>query len=277
MRARATRADAGDGRHVSELRRHQVRLQRFEQAVRADLVARRWLRWHSFLLGTVCFLAAWTMSATLMRAGIDTLALRWPLALAVAYAIFIGLLWLWCRWLLSRDEADGDPSIDALDADLDLGSGEALFRSGGGGDFGGGGATGTWGADELGGAAEGAGKAAGATLEAAASADEGIVIVVPLAVVVGVAALIASALGLAVFGLFGIDVLLGVAVEIAIASAGGALAYRARREGWLAHALARTRWPMLLLFAIVILLGVVIDHWLPQARSLPHAVRLLLG
>jgi len=263
---------------VSELHRHQLRVQRFEQAVRADLVARRWLRWHSFLLGTMCFLAAWAMSGSLMRAGIDTLALRWPLALAVAYAMFIGLLWLWCRWLLSRGQADSDLGIDAPDADLDLGSGDALFRSGGGGDFGGGGATGTWGAEELGEtAAEGAGKAAEATLEIAASADEGIVIVVPLAVVVGVAALIASALGLAVFGLFGIEVLLGVAVEIAIASAGGALAYRARREGWLAYALARTRWPMLLLLAIFILLGVVIDHWLPQARSLPQAIRLLMG
>ena len=89
--------------------------------------------------------------------------------------------------------------------------------------------------------------------------------------------LITAALGVAVFGLFGTDVLLGVAVEIAFASAGGALAYRARREGWLGHALGRTGWPMLLLLLMVGLLGLVIDHWLPQAHSLPQAVRLLGG
>ena len=100
---------------------------------------------------------------------------------------------------------------------------------------------------------------------------------VPLAVVFGVAALIAGALGVAVFGLFGVEVLLGVAVEIAFASAGGALAYRARREGWLSHALTRTAWPMAVLLMLVALLGGVIDFWLPGADSLPQAVRLLRG
>ena len=255
----------------------QRRALRFERAVRADLAARRWLRWHSFWLGTACFLAAWAASAALMHAGVPTLALRWPLAVAGAYAVFIGLLGLWCRWLLSRENADGDPGIDASPG-RDGSNADPGFRSGEGGDFGGGGATGSWdgaGADPS--AFDGAGQAAGATLEAAASADEGIVVVVPLAVVVGVAALIAGALGVAVFGLFGIEVLLGVAVEIAFASAGGALAYRARREGWLSHALTRTAWPMAVLLMLVALLGGVIDFWLPGADSLPQAVRLLRG
>jgi hypothetical protein len=250
-------------------------LGRFEHAVRADLIARRWLRWHSFLLATLCFGAAWATSAALMRMGLETLALRWPIAFGIAYAVFIGLLWVWCRWLLSRDEADGDPGLDV--GDLDVGSGgnaDPAFRSAGGGDFGGGGATGSFdGGAEI----ETAGEAAGTALEAAASADEGIVIAVPLAIVLGMAALIASALGVAVFGLFGIEVLLGVAVEIAIASAGGALAYRARREGWLAHALSRTFWPMVVLLLIVTVLGAAIDHWVPQANSLPQALRFFRG
>jgi hypothetical protein len=95
------------------------------------------------------------------------------------------------------------------------------------------------------------------------------------AVVVGVAALLAGALGVAVFGLFGIEVLLGVAVEIAIASAGGALAYRARREGWLAHALSRTVGPAAIVLVLVAALGATIDHWQPQADSLPQALRAL--
>ena len=119
--------------------------------MRADLAARRRLRGHSFGLGTACFLAAWAVSAALMHAGVQPLAL----------------------------------------------------------------------------------------------------------------------------GLFGIEVLLGVAVEIAFASAGGALAYRARREGWLAHALTRTAWPLVALLMLVALLGGVVDVWLPGADSLPQAVRLL--
>ncbi len=259
---------------------HAPRVLQFERAVRADLVARRWLRWHTFLLASLCFLIAWGTSAGLMRAGIEALALRWPLAFGVAYGAFIGLLWLWCRWLLSRDEADGDPGLDGDHFDVGSGGGggggggEVPFRSGGGGDFGGGGASGSFDGDA---AVEGAGRATKLALEAAASADEGIVIAVPLALVVGAATLIAGAIGVAVFGLFGIEVLLGVAVEIAIASAGGALAYRARREGWLAHALSRTFRPMLLLLLIVALLGLAIDHWLPQAQSLPQALRLLGG
>ena len=250
---------------------HRRHVARFEHAVRADLSARRWLRWHSFLLASVCFGVLWAVSAGLMRAGLGTLALRWPLALALAYAVFIGLLWVWCRWLLSRDEADVSDLVPDLGR-IDGGRADVLFRSGGGGDFGGGGASGSFGSGD---AIEGAGQVAGQVLEGAASADEGIVVAVPLAVVVGVAALLAGALGVAVFGLFGIEVLLGVAVEIAIASAGGALAYRARREGWLAHALSRTIGPMGIILVMVVGLGMVIDHWLPQAHSLPQLFKML--
>jgi len=114
-------------------------------------------------------------------------------------------------------------------------------------------------------------------LELAGSADEGLAVAVPLALVLGIAALIASALSVAVFGLFGVEVLLGVAVEISFASAGGALAFRARREGWLLHAAGRTWRPMLILLVLAAVLGVVIDRWMPQAGSLPQAVRLLRG
>lgn len=241
---------------------------RFERAVRADLVARRWLRWHAFLLGSCCFVAAWAISAGLMRSGIETLALRWPLAFAAAYAVFLGLLWLWCRWLLSHDEADANPDLSGID----FSAGGTPCRSGGGGDFGGGGATGSFDGAP---AVDGASQLAQATFEAAASADEGIVVAVPLAIVVGLGVLMAGVLGFAVFGLFGIDVLLGVAVEIAFASAGGALAFRAQREGWLAHALSRTVRPALALLLIVGVLGGGVDHWLPQAHSLPQALRLL--
>lgn len=236
----------------------------FERGVRADLRQRRWLRVHAFLLGSVCFLACWAISAALMRAGIGSLVVRWSVALAGGYFVFIGLLWLWCRWLLSREEGDGDLPLDTPLELMPSGRGGSGVECGDSG-------------LEAGDLAEGAGEAAKGALELAGSADEGIVVAVPLALVVGIAVLIASALSVAVFGLFGVEVLLGVAVEIAFASAGGALAFRARREGWLAHAMGRTWRPMLILIVLAAVLGVVIDHWMPQAGSLPQAVRLLRG
>ena len=168
----------------------------------------------------------------------------------------------------------GSP-LDALDllpspGGIEIpGATTSTFSAGGGGDFAGGGASGSFDV------AEATGDTAKATLEVAASADEGIVVVLPLALVFGAAALIAMGLGAAVFGLFGVDVLVGVAIEIAFAAAGGALAFRARREGWLRHATTRTAAPLLTLLAIAVVLGALIDHWLPQANSLPQAVRAL--
>jgi hypothetical protein len=252
----------------------------FERVVRADLVHRRWLRWHAFWLGAVCFLSGWAISTGLMHAGIERLSLRWGLALAGAYLIYLVLLRLLCGWLLSRDEADADLQLDGFDLPSP-GRGEPATGdvvSGAGGDFGGGGASGSFDAGD-GGTAVGdmAGEAAGGVLEAAGSADEGIVVIVPLAVVVGVAALIAGALSVAVFGLFGVNVLLGVAVEIAFAAAGGALAFRAGREGWLQHATSRTAYPLVAILLLCVMLGAAIDHWLPQANSLPQAIRALRG
>ena len=110
VRARAARAGERG------VRRDQPGALHFERGVRADLRRRRWLRVHAFLLGSLCFLACWAISAALMRAGVGSLALRWSVALAGGYLVFLGLLWLWCRWLLSRGEADGDlPLGDALD------------------------------------------------------------------------------------------------------------------------------------------------------------------
>jgi hypothetical protein len=112
-------------------------------------------------------------------------------------------------------------------------------------------------------------------VDAVGSADEGAVVVVPIALAIGVAVALASALGFAVFGLFGVEVLMGVAVEIAFASAGGALALKAQREGWLGHAVRRTIIPMAVVLALTVMTGLAIHRWLPEAKTLPQAVKTL--
>jgi hypothetical protein len=242
--------------------------QRFAQRVRGELRARRWLRWHCSLIASVTLLTAWACSHALMRLGTDALSVRYGVAFAAAYATLLLLLYLWARWLLSRDEGDwlqfdGGGDGGALDA--------PVFRSGGGGDFGGAGGGGSFELPD----AQGSGEAAGSLFEAAGAADEGALVLVPLALVVGVALAIGAVLGFVVFGLFGVDLLLAVAVEVAIASVGGALAYKAGAEGWLGAAWRRTRTAALIGLIVLVSLGAAIDRWMPEARSLPHAVRLL--
>lgn len=109
-------------------------------------------------------------------------------------------------------------------------------------------------------------KVASAAAETVGSADEGAVVLVPVALVIGVAVALATVLGFAVFGLFGVEVLIGVAVEIAFASAGGALALKTQREGWLGHAVRRTIGPMPVALAITVLTGLAIGHWRQSRR-----------
>jgi hypothetical protein len=247
---------------------------RFAAAVRADLVRRRWLRLHAACIALLTLLTAWGVSHALRSLGVDRLSLRYALAFAAGYGAMLGLLYLWARWLLSRDEGG-----DGLDANIEIDLAQrpsvddALpgIEAGGGGDFGGGGAGGSFDMPDA--VAEPAGKVAEGALEALGS-DEGIVVVIPLLLVLALAAALAGVLGLTVFGLFGVEVLIGVAIEIALASVGGALAYKAQREGWLGFAWRRTRASAAALLVALVLVGAAVDHWMPQARSVPHALQL---
>ena len=111
--------------------------QRFAQRVRADLRARRWLRWHCSLIGLLTLLAGWACSHALMRLGTDALWLRYGAAFAVAYVMLMLLLYLWARWLLSRDEADWLQIDGGGGSGARSGGDMAAMKSGGGGDFGG--------------------------------------------------------------------------------------------------------------------------------------------
>ena len=76
-------------------------------------------------------------SFTMLQMGVDSMAVRYPLALVCAYPFFLLLIWLWLR-------TNADDYVDVPDiTDLIPRSGRPTvvpeFRSGGG-DFGGGGA-----------------------------------------------------------------------------------------------------------------------------------------
>ena len=74
---------------------------------------------------------------------------------------------------------------------------------------------------------------------------------------------------------FGAEVLLAVAVEVAFGYVTAATAVKVAREGWLSAALRLTWKPLLGALVAAVALGAALDWWLPQAKSLPQAVKII--
>ena len=120
------------------------------------------------------------------------------------------------------------------------------------------------------------GDIASGALEAAAGADEGAVIVVPVLAIFLVGIALVTGAGALALLYFGWDALLAVAVEIAFSYVSARAAVRVAREGWLTVAVKLTWKPLLGALLCAVLLGAVIDRFMPQVNSLPQAVRVLL-
>lgn len=205
-------------------------------------------------------------SFSLLRLGLDSMALRYPLALAASYVFFLLLLWLWLRtratdYLDAPDlsgfvQAGGQPapSVD--------------FVSGGGGDFGSGGASGTFDSPiaDLGGAVEAPMKAVGEAVGSIGDADE---LAVPIVVVVIAAALAA---GLAVAALYAVYIAPVLFAELLV---DGALSYALfrhlrseERPLWLASAMRHTVVPFAATAVFLGVIGAAMSAYAPEARSI---------
>jgi hypothetical protein len=240
-----------------------------------------WL--HGWFMGLLTLAAMLLTTAALRHAGVETLALRYAVALGVGYAVYLLLVRLWAG-VVARDE---DPSL----GDIDFDSGQCRLQghhhhdggglhSGGGGDFGGGGASGHWD-----GALDGAGDAAGSALgdvasgalDAVGAADEGAIVIIPVLAVFAAAVAVLLGAGGLLLAWFGTEVLLTVAVELAFAWTAASTVLRVEREGWLLAAVRLTWKPMLGALVCAVALGALVDHFVPQADSLPQALRLWRG
>jgi hypothetical protein len=101
----------------------------------------------SFLLA-LTGASGFLVSAALLRLGLTQMSVRYPLAVLLAYCVFLLLLRLWLTLQRRRGRGDGSDWLDFGDAVpnfFDAG-GDAVRAAtfGGGGDFGGGGAGGAW-------------------------------------------------------------------------------------------------------------------------------------
>lgn len=230
------------------------------QSMRARLLREGFPRIQMFILVSLTGLAGFAASAGMLAAGIDTMALRYMLAMGVAYIAFLLLL---CLWLHTR-AAD---YIDLpLQAATDGGAhgpglraaGEEGF-TGGGGSFDGGGASGNV---DFGTSESAIDAIAEKPLEVIAQADEG---AIPLAVIL-------LALGIALSSLFVVWSAPILFAEILVDALLAAGLYRRLRvldpRHWMLAALKRTLIPFVLTTLVVAGAGWGMQAYAPEARSL---------
>ena len=264
-------------------------------SVARTLQQRYSLRLHGLLIGSFTLLLMWCTSHLQMLLGVESLALRYAVTLSVGYLGYLLLLRAWAARLVRRDEEDAaDASVEVPDipwpsggnAPSGGGSGMPLPRAGGG-DYGGGGASGDFadgvasGLSNLSGGGTGDGSALGDLASGAAdaigSSDEGAVVVVPVVAIFLIGAALIFGAGSLAMLFFGWDVLLTVAVELAFSVATARAAVGVEREGWLSAAVRLTWKPLLGALLCAVALGATLDHFLPDVRSLPQALRAIQG
>ena len=261
-------------------------MRRWESSTRDGLRRRHALWLHGWCIGLLVLGLMWGAARfQMLWIGDHSLALRYLVTLGIGYLGFLLVLRFWAGTLVGERTRVGD-ALDVADVvdDLPLPRGVldavaeagSSLASGGGGDFGGGGASGVFEvASEAGSSA--VGELASGALEAAGSADEGAVVIVPVVLVFLAGCLVVLGAGSLLLLYFGSEALLTVAVEVAFGYVSARTAVRMAREGWLSAAVRLTWKPLLGALLCAVLLGALIDHFLPQAHSLPAAVRLVRG
>ena len=270
-------------RRRASARRSNFRSIRVEEHALIRRLRQRHTLWlHGWLMGLITLLVMWGVSAALRHGGVDSLAVRYALALGAGYLAYLLLLRIWAGMLVREEERGW---LDGVQIDVPLsdggrgGQGGGGFHSGGGGDFGGGGASGSFdspadlsdgvadaGGDLLGDVASGA-------LEVAGGADEGALVVIPVLAVFGAVLAVVLGGGWLLLLYFGSEVLLAAAVELAFAYTAARTVVRVEREGWLLAAIRLSWKPLLGALVCAVALGALVDHFAPQADTLPQAVQ----
>lgn len=245
----------------SRTRPHAMTRDAAVRTMRARLLRESFPRVQMFILVTLTGLAGFAASAAMLVGGIETMALRYSLAMGIAYLVFLLLLWIWLRSsasdyldLVPTDVGGGTP-----DGASDLPAALRDDFAGGGGSFDGGGASANvdFGAD--GGAVE---TIVDKPLKAIGYADEG---AIPLAVAL-------LALGILLSSLFVVWTAPVLFAEILVDALLAAGLYRRlrglERRHWMVAAVKRTVIPFVLTTVLVAGAGWGMQAYVPEARSI---------
>lgn len=233
----------------------------WETEVERDLHRNYSLRTHGILIGTFTLLLMWGVSALQMHLlHVDSLAVRYFLTLGVGYLGYLLVLRWWAKRLVEGRSVDVD--VDVPDMDFSGGSSTDHLK-----------------VADLADAADGGSvlsDVAGGVLDVAGGADEGAIIVVPVLAIFAICVAVLLGAGYLALLYFSWDALLAVAVEVAFSYVSARAAVRVAREGWLMAAVRLTWKPLLGAVISAVILGAVLDRFMPQVNSLPEAVRVLL-
>jgi hypothetical protein len=205
--------------------------------VRQWLEDRFFLRIHMTLILLGTFLAGVVTTRALMAAGVNVLALRYAIAVCLAYLVFLVLVKLWLMYVGSGGESTLEVDVaDELDLPLHLGG------SGGSG--------------------------SGSSLDVDLDGDlEGIVFMIVLIAIVLLLG------GIAIYFIYTAPALLSEAAFEAVLAA--SIARRAKRSegtGWIGAVTRATVLPFLGVLALSVLLGWLAQRRCPEALKLRDAV-----
>lgn len=221
--------------------------------------------WPRVQMGLIVALTGATgllVSYLLLSAGLDSMAMRYPLAVLGAYAAFLALVWLWLR-TFSQDYSDL-PLGDLPTPEMPVPG--QVFSSGGGGDFGGGGASASFDDVGLPDSSEPL-DAAGEVITGAAQAEE---LAIPLIVVI-------LAIGLAIASFYVIYIAPLLFAEVLVDGAISYALYRHLRgedsHHWLMTAIRRSILPFLATAVFVSIVGAFMSVYAPGARSIGEVTR----
>ena len=253
-----------------------------ELQLRRRLQKRHWLRLHAALTGGISLGVMSLLSLALLHAGVHSMAVRYGVALVAGYLLYLLLVRLWAGCMLRRDWDVGEAPSDTPGFSGGSSKSSAVdaagFESGQGGSFGGGGAGGQWdgGAHlgELPSPSSGTGLP-DVDLSGVDGLDEGAIVVVPVLLVFAALLVAVTGTGSLLWLVFGTDLFLTVAVEVAFALLMARTLYVVEREGWLLAALRISWKPVLGALVTAVVLGAVADCFFPQADTLVQVLRVL--
>lgn len=120
------------------------RRERKIESLKQHLLRKSYPRLHASLILLLTGLAGFLVSFALLRLGVSSMWLRYPVAIAVAYGVFLLLLRVWL-WLNRPDEFNVDWVEETIDVVTSDGVKSVDPGFGGGADFAGAGAGGSWG------------------------------------------------------------------------------------------------------------------------------------
>jgi hypothetical protein len=205
-------------------------------------------------------------SFLMLKAGLESMAIRYPLALSIAYLFFLFLFWFWLR-TKAEDYLD-TPDLTGLLPSSRPSAGVPSFKTGSGGDFGGGGATGSFDGPTttLNAGSSAPLDAIGDSVGSVAEADE---LAIPLLA-------IALALGIALASFYVVYLAPILFAEVLV---DGVLSYALLRhlrgqepQHWLLSTFRRTVVPFAATAIFLIAVGAAMASYAPGAKSVGEVV-----